>query len=73
MEEWKVIQLKEVCELIPGFAFKSSEFGEHEYSAIKIGDIQPPYVMRRVLQVSIFQGIPRKSLKSLRYIMAISS
>ena len=44
MEEWKVIQLKEVCELIPGFAFKSSEFGEHEYSAIKIGDIQPPYV-----------------------------
>ena len=44
MEEWKVIQLKEVCELIPGFAFKSSEFGEHEYSAIKIGDIRPPYV-----------------------------
>ena len=44
MKEWKVIQLKEVCELIPGFAFKSSEFGEHEYSAIKIGDIQPPYV-----------------------------
>ena len=44
MKEWKVIQLKEVCELIPGFAFKSSEFGEHKYSAIKIGDIQPPYV-----------------------------
>ena len=44
MEEWKVIQLKEVCELIPGFAFKSSEFGEHDYSAVKIGDIQPPYV-----------------------------
>ena len=44
MEEWKVIQLKEVCELIPGFAFKSSEFGEHDYSVVKIGDIQPPYV-----------------------------
>ena len=44
MKEWKVIQLKEVCELIPGFAFKSSEFGEHDYSAVKIGDIQPPYV-----------------------------
>ena len=26
MEEWKVIQLKEVCELIPWFAFKSSEY-----------------------------------------------
>lgn len=40
----KYIQLKEVCDLIPGFAFKSDEFGEYENRAIKIGDIQPPYV-----------------------------
>lgn len=40
----KYIQLREVCDLIPGFAFKSGEFGEYENRAIKIGDIQPPYV-----------------------------
>ena len=44
MEEMKFIQLRDVCDLIPGFAFKSSEFGNHENHAIKIGDIQPPYV-----------------------------
>ncbi|MBR5563609.1 MAG: restriction endonuclease subunit S [Bacteroidales bacterium] len=44
MEENKIVKLSDVCDLIPGFAFKSSEFGEHQTKAVKIGDIQPPYV-----------------------------
>jgi type I restriction enzyme S subunit len=44
MKENKIVKLSDVCDLIPGFAFKSSEFGEHKVKAVKIGDIQPPYV-----------------------------
>ena len=46
MEEWKSYKLSEICDLIPGFAFKSTDFGEFSTKAIKIGDIQPPYVNR---------------------------
>ena len=44
MKENQIVKLSDVCDLIPGFAFKSSEFGEHHTKAVKIGDIQPPYV-----------------------------
>ena len=44
MEEWKLYKLAEICDLIPGFAFKSRDFGDFPTRAIKIGDIQPPYV-----------------------------
>ncbi len=44
MEEWKTYKLADICDLIPGFAFKSADFGDYEDRAIKIGDIQPPYV-----------------------------
>ncbi|MBQ7640026.1 MAG: restriction endonuclease subunit S [Bacteroidales bacterium] len=46
MEEWKSYKLSEICDLIPGFAFKSADFGDYTTKAIKIGDIQPPYVNR---------------------------
>ena len=44
MKENKIVKLSDVCDLIPGFAFKSSEFGDYQTKAVKIGDIQPPYV-----------------------------
>lgn len=44
MEEWKEYKLGDVCKMIPGFAFKSNEFGKGSNVAIKIKDIQPPYV-----------------------------
>ena len=44
MEEWKEYRLGDVCDLIPGFAFKSADFGNYEAKAIKIKDIQPPFV-----------------------------
>ncbi len=46
MEEWKSYKLSDICDLIPGFAFKSADFGDYSTKAIKIGDIQPPYVSR---------------------------
>jgi type I restriction enzyme S subunit len=44
MEEWKEYKLGDVCDLIPGFAFKSKDFGDYETKAIKIKDIKPPFV-----------------------------
>ena len=44
MKENQIVKLSDICDLIPGFAFKSSEFGEYQKKAVKIGDIQPPYV-----------------------------
>lgn len=42
--EWKHVQLSDVCELIAGFAFKSSHFGNYGNKVIKIADITPPTV-----------------------------
>ena len=36
--------LYDVCDLVPGFAFKSENFGDYKDKVIKIGDIVPPDV-----------------------------
>ena len=42
--EWKKVKLGEVCDLIAGFAFKASDFGDYPQKVVKIGDINPPHV-----------------------------
>ena len=37
-------RLGDVCELIPGFAFKSIEFGDFSTKVIRIGNINPPSI-----------------------------
>lgn len=37
-------KIKNVCSIIPGFAFKSNDFWSWNNIAIKIKDIQPPYI-----------------------------
>ena len=44
MEEWKEYKLGDICGLVPGFAFKSKDFGRGFDIAIKIKDIRPPYI-----------------------------
>ncbi len=44
MSDWKDTTLGVIAEIIPGFAFKSSEFGETGEFVIKIKDISPPYI-----------------------------
>lgn len=41
---WKKCKLGEICQLIPGFAFKSKDFGNFCYKVVKIADIQPPKI-----------------------------
>ena len=38
------MKLRDCCELVPGFAFKSKDFGVGFTKVIKIKDIQPPFV-----------------------------
>ena len=40
----KKYKLGEICNLVPGFAFKSEDFGDYIHKVIKIKDIQPPFV-----------------------------
>lgn len=64
MEEWRTYKLAEICDLIPGFAFKSGDFGDYTEKAIKIGDIQPPYVSYESMSgVNIQQYNPSKLAK----------
>ena len=64
MEEWKTYKLADICDLIPGFAFKSADFGDYEDRAIKIGDIQPPYVNYKTTSgVDVHHYTPSKLAK----------
>lgn len=44
MIEWQKVKLGDVCDLIAGFAFKSSDFGSYPDKVIKITNIEPPFV-----------------------------
>ncbi|MBR3569046.1 MAG: restriction endonuclease subunit S [Salinivirgaceae bacterium] len=44
MTEWKEYKLGEIAEIIPGFAFKSKDFGQIGEKVVKIKDIEPPYI-----------------------------
>ena len=39
-----IVKLKDVCELVAGYAFKSKDFGNFDEKVIKITQINPPYV-----------------------------
>lgn len=50
----KTVVLSEVCDLVPGFAFKSKDFGDYSTKVIKIADIAPPDVnMNNLIGVDI--------------------
>lgn len=60
------LYLSDVCELIPGFAFKSKDFGDYTFKAVKIADITPPNVDYQTLGgVDIQQYDARKLKKFL--------
>ena len=40
----ETVKLSDICDFIPGFAFKSKDFGEYNTKVIKIANITPPTV-----------------------------
>ncbi len=64
--EWGKVNLGDVCDLIPGFAFKSKDFGSYPTKVVKIGDIQPPRVAIDCLEgVNLSSYSPNKLEKYL--------
>lgn len=56
------VSLSEICDLIPGFAFKSRDFTNTCDKVIKIADIQPPYVFHKDLKSVNISGYKKEKL-----------
>lgn len=77
MSEWKEYRLGEVAEIIPGFAFKSKDFGENGDLIVKIKDIKPPYVDLSETQRVDLSKYPRRNFDKYKlgkgdYIIAMT-
>ena len=73
----KNVCLSDVCNLVPGFAFKSSHFGKYHNKVIKITNINPPIVeMDDLIGVDLTYYDPSKldKFKAIRgdYVLAMT-
>ena len=55
--------LAEICEMTPGFAFKSKDFGDYPDKVVKITQINPPTVNMENLQGVDLSGYNKEKLK----------
>lgn len=70
--ELRKYKLGEIAEIIPGYAFKSSDFGHGKNIAIKIKDIVPPGIdIKNADTVDVHPG-ERYQLQSGDYVMAMT-
>ena len=65
--------LKEMCDIVPGYAFKSSDFGSGDNFAVKITDIQPPSIdVMNLENVSAIPKDDRTLLSKGDFVMAMT-
>ena len=70
--ELKKYALSDVCTIVPGFAFKSNDFGSGENIAVKIKDIEPPSVNIKNAERVCFTPQDKFRLSEGDYIMAMT-
>ena len=71
--ELKKYNLHDVCEIIPGYAFKSNDFGQGDYIAIKITDIHPPTIeLRNATNVCVKPKDARTQIHKGDFVMAMT-
>ena len=70
--ELKKYALSDVCTIVPGFAFKSNDFGSGENIAVKIKDIEPPSVNIKNAERFFFTPQDKFRLSEGDYIMAMT-
>jgi len=70
--ELKKYALSDVCTIVPGFAFKSKDFGSGENIAVKIKDIEPPSVNIKNAERVCFTPQDKFRLSEGDYIMAMT-
>ncbi|MBD8937624.1 MAG: restriction endonuclease subunit S [Prevotella stercorea] len=68
----KKYALSDVCTIVPGFAFKSNDFGSGENIAVKIKDIEPPSVNIKNAERVCFTPQNKFRLSEGDYIMAMT-
>ncbi len=68
----KKYALSDVCTIVPGFAFKSNDFGSGENIAVKIKDIEPPSVNIKNAERVCFTPQDKFRLSEGDYIMAMT-
>ena len=67
------VTLKEMCDIVPGYAFKSSDFGSGDNFAVKITDIQPPSIdVMNLENVSAIPKDDRTLLSKGDFVMAMT-
>lgn len=67
------VTLKEMCDIVPGYAFKSSDFGSGDNFAVKITDIQPPFIdVMNLENVSAIPKDDRTLLSKGDFVMAMT-
>ena len=70
--EFKKYALSDVCTIVPGFAFKSNDFGSGENIAVKIKNIEPPSVNIKNAERVCFIPQDKFRLSEGDYIMAMT-
>lgn len=68
----KKYALSDVCTIVPGFAFKSNDFGSGENIVVKIKDIEPPSVNIKNAERVCFTPQDKFRLSEGDYIMAMT-
>jgi type I restriction enzyme S subunit len=66
MGEWKECKLSDIAEVVGGFAFKSSEFGEVGFPVVKIKDIVPPNVAVESCEMVDISAYDERRLENYR-------
>lgn len=70
--EMKKYKLREVCDIIPGYAFKSSDFGHGNNFVVKIKDINPPEISFSEIDKVAYTPDSKYQLLKNDYVMAMT-
>ena len=70
--KWNKHSLQEMCEIIPGYAFKSKDFNSGKNIAIKIKDISPEGIAILTADLVAFTPSEKFKLSNGDYVMAMT-
>ncbi len=75
MSDWQETTLGRIARIIPGYAFKSEDFGCHGYPIVKITHIVPPNVQindNEKVNISNYKNIDKYQLQKGDFVVAMT-
>lgn len=70
--KYQKLALQDACKIIPGYAFKSTDFGSGKNIAVKIKDIEPPCINIKNADTVNFTPQDKFKLSQGDYVMAMT-